>query len=92
MTPEDRALQLLRERDTRQRALLDAFPGYLLRINAELRHTCVNHRLAALSGRQPDDLIGRTVAEVAEVAEWPATTTSSTCRCSDRGKPWPARH
>ncbi|OYU71803.1 MAG: hypothetical protein CFE45_42165, partial [Burkholderiales bacterium PBB5] len=64
VTLEDRALQALRESDARQRALLDAFPGYLLRASAELRYTYVNQRLAALSGREPLDIVGRTVAEM----------------------------
>jgi len=64
VTLEDRALQALRESDARQRALLDAFPGYLLRASADMRYTYVNSRLAALSGREPLDIVGRTVAEM----------------------------
>lgn len=67
-TQEDRALQALRASDARQRALLDAFPGYILRVNSALRYTYVNQRLPALSGRRPEDVIGRSVAELASSA------------------------
>lgn len=64
-THEDRALQALQTSAARQRALLDAFPGYLLRFDSQLRYTYVNARTARLAGRTPAETIGRTVAELA---------------------------
>ena len=48
-----------------QRALLDAFPGYIAVVDDQSRYTYMNDRLAALFGRRPAEVIGVPIAEVA---------------------------
>lgn len=64
VTAETRALQLLRDRDAEQRALLDAFPGYIDRLDANLVYRYVNQRRAALLGLTPAQMVGRSVGEL----------------------------
>jgi len=64
VTAEERALQAVRTRDAEQRALLDAFPGYIARLDPERRYTHVNERMAALIGATPEAIIGRTVEDM----------------------------
>ncbi len=64
ITAEERSLHLLQEREAEQRALLDAFPGYISRLDASFRYTYVNHRVAALLGREVSQVVGRSVDEL----------------------------
>jgi PAS domain S-box-containing protein len=64
VTAETRALQLLQDRDAEQRALLDAFPGYIDRLDTNLVYRYVNRRHAALLGLTPEQVVGRSVADV----------------------------
>lgn len=64
VTAETRALQLLQDRDAEQRALLDAFPGYIDRLDAAFCYRYVNRRHAALLGLTPEQVVGRGVADV----------------------------
>jgi PAS domain S-box-containing protein len=64
VTAEQQAMSLLHDREAEQRALLDAFPGYISRFDLQLRYTYVNEPLARLAGRPAADLLGRHVSEV----------------------------
>ena len=64
ITVQERVLQALRHSEAEQRALLDAFPGYIGAIDSQLRYTFVNDRLAAVLGHAPGTLIGRRVSEM----------------------------
>ena len=65
VTVEARAQAGQRAAEAQQRALLAAFPGHIACIDASLRYTYVNARLAELLGSTPQALIGRSVADVA---------------------------
>ena len=64
VTDEEKAVQLVRDSDARQRALLEAFPGHIAAIDDQYRFTFVNQRYAHLLQRVPEELVGRTVREV----------------------------
>jgi len=64
VTAEQHAMTMLHDREAQQRALLDAFPGFISRFDRQLRYTYVNGPLARLAGRSAADLIGRHVGEV----------------------------
>ena len=64
VTAEQQAMTLLHERAMQQRALLDAFPGFIARFDAQMRYTYINEPMARLSGRSPDELIGRHISEL----------------------------
>ena len=64
VTAEERALQVVRASEAQQRALLEAFPGYLAALDPDLRYTGVNDRLAAVLGRPRDEIVGRHVREL----------------------------
>ncbi len=58
ITAETRALELVQQREAEQRALLDAIPGFIARVDAEGRYTYVNRRLAALCDLTPQQMMG----------------------------------
>ncbi|MBL8340004.1 MAG: PAS domain S-box protein [Rubrivivax sp.] len=64
ITAEERALQVLQSTGAEQRALLDAFPGFISAVDHELRYTYVNQRLAELWQRPRESIVGHTTAEV----------------------------
>jgi PAS domain S-box-containing protein len=64
ITAETRALQSLQERDAEQRALLDAFPGYIAAMDGAMRYTYVNDRMAEVLGAPAHGLVGRSLQEV----------------------------
>lgn len=64
VTTAQRALQVVRASEAQQRALLEAFPGYLAALDPDLRYTGVNDRLAALLGKPRDEILGRHVREL----------------------------
>jgi PAS domain S-box-containing protein len=64
VTAEQQAMALLHESAMQQRALLEAFPGFISRFDEQLRYTYVNASMARLSGRSPDELIGRHISEL----------------------------
>lgn len=64
ITVEERALQLLQASEAEQRALLEAFPGFIAAVDGEHRYTYVNSRLAAALGREPRELVGRHARDV----------------------------
>lgn len=65
ITVEARALAGLRAAEAQQRALLAAFPGYIACLDAGLRYTFVNTRLAKLLGSTPEALVGCSLADLA---------------------------
>ncbi len=64
VTEEERAARVVRDSDARQRALLDAFPGYIAAIDSDLRFTFMNARYAALLERTPEEVVGQSVRDV----------------------------
>ena len=58
ITQEQLALQALRISDDQQRALMDAFPGYIGVIDQDFVYTYVNARLAAVIGKTAVDIVG----------------------------------
>ncbi|MFO1191755.1 MAG: PAS domain S-box protein [Rhodoferax sp.] len=72
VSAEERAMALVRDREAEQRAVLDAFPGFITRVDADLVYTYVNERVAARLGVRPQDMVGRALPEVVgpEVAGW----------------------
>ncbi|MFO1274329.1 MAG: PAS domain-containing protein, partial [Rubrivivax sp.] len=61
VTAETRALESAREREAEQRALLDAIPGFIARVDAQGTYTYVNRRMAALCRLAPEQLVGQRV-------------------------------
>ena len=59
ITREEQAVDALRQRDVQQRALLDAFPGYVAVIDQDFRYTYLNERTAALLGKSAELIVGR---------------------------------
>jgi PAS domain S-box-containing protein len=72
VTVEERALQLARASDEKQRALLEAFPGFIARMDAHFVLTYVNRRLAARLGMPLDHIVGKTPWEACgqPMANW----------------------
>jgi PAS domain S-box-containing protein len=65
ITLEERSRRLLHNVEAEQRALLDAFPGHMGRLDADLRFTYLNERLAGLFGASSEGLMGRQLVELA---------------------------
>ncbi|MDH4390123.1 MAG: PAS domain S-box protein [Aquabacterium sp.] len=65
ITAESRAQAGLQAVQAQQRTLLAAFPGHMACIDANLRYTHVNARMAALMGTTPEAVVGRNLADVA---------------------------
>ena len=72
VTAEEQSLALARDREAEQRAVLDAFPGFITRVDADLVYTYVNDRVAARLDMVPAQMIGRPLPEVvgADFAPW----------------------
>lgn len=64
ITAEEHALAAMRSRDAEQRALIDGFPGNIVGLDADGVYTHVNRRVAAVLGREPEDIIGRRLDEI----------------------------
>jgi len=64
VTLQEQAVEALRASDGQQRAMMDAFPGYVSVIDQDLVYTYVNARKAALLGVAPEAVIGRSVREL----------------------------
>ncbi|MFO1329032.1 MAG: PAS domain S-box protein [Rubrivivax sp.] len=65
VTAETEALDSLRRHEAEHRALLDAYPGFIARVDRNLVYTYANEAVARLLGHHAADLVGRRVAEVA---------------------------
>lgn len=55
--------EALRANDGQQRALMDAFPGYVSVLDQDLVYTYVNERKARLFGLTPAAIVGKSVRE-----------------------------
>lgn len=64
ITAELRAVQGLERAEAEQRALLEAFPGYIARMTADLVYTYSNAAYAAAVGRSPAQMVGLSVRDV----------------------------
>ena len=64
VTREEQALQALRESDSAQKALMDAFPGYVAVVDADGIYTYANQRLAELLESSVDQIMGRHMRDV----------------------------
>ena len=65
VTDAERAMAVVRDREAEQRAVLDAFPGFITRIDTNMVYTYANRRVAERLGTTVDRMIGHSVAEVA---------------------------
>jgi|GEM_PF-59260 len=61
ITLQEQAFEALRANDGQQRALMDAFPGYVSVIDQDLVYTYVNERKARLLGLPPAAIVGKSV-------------------------------
>ncbi|MCB1997005.1 MAG: PAS domain-containing protein, partial [Rhodoferax sp.] len=64
VTVEEDAVDALRAAEARQRALIEAFPGYIACLDADLRYVFVNARLRQKLGLEEADIVGRQLGEV----------------------------
>ncbi|RVT53341.1 PAS domain S-box protein [Rubrivivax albus] len=65
ITAEEAAVDALRTAEARQRALIEAFPGYISCLDADLRYVFANTRLRQRFGREESEIVGRHLREVA---------------------------
>ena len=72
VTREEQALQALRESDSAQKALMDAFPGYVAVVDADGIYTYANQRLAELLESSVDQIMGRHMRDVLGEARYQA--------------------
>ena len=70
ITAEIRAVETLARSDAEQRALLDAFPGFIARINADMVYTYANEAYAAVLGRTTQQVVGHRMADVLGEHRW----------------------
>jgi PAS domain S-box-containing protein len=63
VTLQEQALAALRASDGQQRALMDAFPGYVSVIDQDFAYTYVNARMADLFGVSTSAMVGRHVRD-----------------------------
>jgi PAS domain S-box-containing protein len=72
ISAEVRALAALQASESDHRALLDAFPGFITRVDADLVYTFVNRQAAARLGTTAEQMVGRSVRDVvgAERETW----------------------
>ncbi len=64
VTAEEQVLRALQASEAEQRALLDAFPGGIARLDRELVYRYVNQQLADLLGTTPEAMVGHTVRDL----------------------------
>jgi PAS domain S-box-containing protein len=64
ITREEQALSALRDSDMAQRALMDAFPGYVAVVDKNCVYAYVNERLASLMGRTVGSIVGAHMRDV----------------------------
>ena len=77
ITAEVQRLQVVQRAEAEMRAVLDAFPGLIGRLNSDLVYTNANQSLAQVLGRTPEQVVGRPAQELLgekRVSElWPLT-------------------
>ena len=64
ITAQERALNVVKDAEMQQRALIDAFPGFIARLDERLVYTHVNDRLARRLGMSPQQMVGHSVGEL----------------------------
>ena len=64
ITRQERAIEALRSSESQQRAVMEAFPGYVAVTDLKDVYAYVNRRLADLMGQAPEALTGRHMREV----------------------------
>ncbi len=64
ISAEDRLLRTVQAREAELQALLDAFPGFIARLDGELVYTYANQRLCELLGLPIERVVGRPAWEV----------------------------
>jgi PAS domain S-box-containing protein len=64
ITLQEQAIEALRANDGQQRALMDAFPGYVSVIDQDLVYTYVKERKARLFGLTPAAIVGKSVRDL----------------------------
>jgi PAS domain S-box-containing protein len=72
ITREEQALHALRESGSAQKALMEAFPGYVAVVDADGLYTYANQRLATLLDRPVAEIMGRHLREVLGEARYQA--------------------
>jgi len=72
ITREEQGLQALRQSDSAQKALMDAFPGYVAVVDACGIYTYANQRLAVLLGQPVESIVGRHLRDVLGEASYQA--------------------
>jgi PAS domain S-box-containing protein len=72
ITAESNVLETMRRSEASQRALLDAFPGFITQTDENFVYTYVNQRVADRLGKSRADMIGRTLNAALddETATW----------------------
>ena len=83
VTPQVMAEQDLRRREAQLRAVLDSSPDAVAFYNMELRYELANAKAAALVGRPPEELLGRTDAELGRPREVVAALEEGLARALD---------
>ena len=58
------AQKAVRENEAELRDLLQAFPGYIVALDAGFNYTYANERIAALLGKTPQEMIGHHISEI----------------------------
>ena len=64
VTAEEQVLRALQASEAEQRALLDAFPGYIVRLDSDLVYRYVNQKMVDLLGTSREAMVGRSVGEL----------------------------
>ncbi|MEO6625173.1 MAG: EAL domain-containing protein [Burkholderiaceae bacterium] len=64
ITLQERAFEALRSSESQQRAVMDAFPGYVGVIDARFTYRYVNQRLADLMELSPAEMVGRSLRDL----------------------------
>ena len=64
ITREERAFEVVRASDAQQRALMDAFPGYVAVIDQDYTYSYVNESMARLVGLPARQIVGRHMRDI----------------------------
>ncbi|MFM8767964.1 MAG: PAS domain-containing protein, partial [Rubrivivax sp.] len=98
VTARERVLKAALAADADNRALLEAFPGYIAAIDQDLRYVYVNPATAARLGGTPETIIGRRIDEVLQGETLSNMRRDVEDRFSDPGQPvtiergYPGKH
>lgn len=64
ITAEVQRLQVVQRAEAQLRAVLDAFPGFIGRLDADLTYTYANRAFAQLFGQTPEQVVGQSAREL----------------------------